>query len=211
MKHAVLADRGRALLRARRRRLHRACCARRSPTLPSGAGQGASDHHACRSRATSSCPARRRSPAKSTRCCWRCKIESELTKDQILEVYMNQIFLGQRAYGFAAAAQIYFGKPLEETSPWPRRPCWPACRRRRRPTTRWSTRSAPRCASSTCWTACSAAATITRRPVRGAEARTAAKSSRQQRRSRVHAEYVAEMARQLVYEPVTETRPTRAA
>jgi penicillin-binding protein 1A len=42
------------------------------------------------------------------------KIESQLSKDQILEVYMNQIFLGQRAYGFAAAAQTYFGKPLAE-------------------------------------------------------------------------------------------------
>jgi len=42
------------------------------------------------------------------------KIESQLTKDQILEVYMNQIYLGQRAYGFAAAADIYFGKPLSD-------------------------------------------------------------------------------------------------
>ena len=42
------------------------------------------------------------------------KIESNLTKDQILELYMNQIFLGQRAYGFAAAAQIYFGKSLKD-------------------------------------------------------------------------------------------------
>ena len=40
------------------------------------------------------------------------KIENTLTKDQILEVYMNQIFLGQRAYGFAAASETYFGKPL---------------------------------------------------------------------------------------------------
>ncbi len=44
------------------------------------------------------------------------KIESQLTKDQILEAYMNQIFLGQRAYGFAAAAEIYFGKPLKEVT-----------------------------------------------------------------------------------------------
>ncbi|GHT92183.1 penicillin-binding protein 1A [Betaproteobacteria bacterium] len=44
------------------------------------------------------------------------KIEHNLTKDQILELYINQIFLGQRAYGFAAAAQIYFGKPLEQVS-----------------------------------------------------------------------------------------------
>ena len=42
------------------------------------------------------------------------KIESELTKDRILEVYANQIFLGQRAYGFSAAAQTYFGKKLPE-------------------------------------------------------------------------------------------------
>jgi len=40
------------------------------------------------------------------------KIERELSKDQILELYINQIYLGQRAYGFSAAAQIYFGKPL---------------------------------------------------------------------------------------------------
>lgn len=44
------------------------------------------------------------------------KMESALTKDQILEVYMNQIFLGQRAYGFASASEIYFGKPLKDLS-----------------------------------------------------------------------------------------------
>ena len=42
------------------------------------------------------------------------KIESKLSKDQILELYMNQIFLGQRAYGFAAASDIYFGKPIKD-------------------------------------------------------------------------------------------------
>ena len=42
------------------------------------------------------------------------KIENELTKDQILELYMNQIFLGQRAYGFAAAAQNYFSKNIHD-------------------------------------------------------------------------------------------------
>ena len=42
------------------------------------------------------------------------KIETLLSKDQILEVYMNQIFLGQRAYGFASAAEIYFGKSMKE-------------------------------------------------------------------------------------------------
>ena len=44
------------------------------------------------------------------------KIEQNLPKDQILEVYMNQIYLGQRAYGFSSAAQIYFGKKLSELS-----------------------------------------------------------------------------------------------
>jgi penicillin-binding protein 1A len=42
------------------------------------------------------------------------KIERALTKDQILEVYMNQIYLGQRAYGFASAARVYFGKDLKD-------------------------------------------------------------------------------------------------
>lgn len=42
------------------------------------------------------------------------KIEANLSKDQILELYINQIYLGQRAYGFAAASQIYFGKPLSK-------------------------------------------------------------------------------------------------
>jgi penicillin-binding protein 1A len=42
------------------------------------------------------------------------KIEHSLTKDQILELYVNQIYLGQRAYGFGAASQIYYGKALEQ-------------------------------------------------------------------------------------------------
>jgi penicillin-binding protein 1A len=41
-------------------------------------------------------------------------LKHNLSKDQIFELYINQIFLGQRAYGFAAAAHIYFGKPLTE-------------------------------------------------------------------------------------------------
>jgi penicillin-binding protein 1A len=44
------------------------------------------------------------------------KLEHLLTKDQILEIYMNQIFLGNRAYGFASAAETYFGKPLKAIS-----------------------------------------------------------------------------------------------
>ncbi|MEO8124504.1 MAG: transglycosylase domain-containing protein, partial [Burkholderiales bacterium] len=41
------------------------------------------------------------------------KIENKLSKDKILELYMNQIYLGQRAYGFASASVAYFGKPLK--------------------------------------------------------------------------------------------------
>ena len=44
------------------------------------------------------------------------KLERSLTKNQILEIYMNQIFLGNRSYGFAAASEAYFGKPLKEIS-----------------------------------------------------------------------------------------------
>nr|WP_315473742.1 penicillin-binding protein 1A [uncultured Rhodoferax sp.] len=42
------------------------------------------------------------------------KLEHFLSKDQILEIYMNQIYLGNRAYGFAAASETYFGKPLKD-------------------------------------------------------------------------------------------------
>ena len=44
------------------------------------------------------------------------KLEHLLSKDQILEIYMNQIFLGNRAYGFAAASEAYFGKALKDLS-----------------------------------------------------------------------------------------------
>ena len=44
------------------------------------------------------------------------QMERALTKDEILELYLNKIFLGQRAYGFAAAAQIYYGVELADLS-----------------------------------------------------------------------------------------------
>ena len=44
------------------------------------------------------------------------KIEHSLSKEQILELYVNQIYLGQRAYGFAAASQTYYGKALNQLS-----------------------------------------------------------------------------------------------
>ncbi len=42
------------------------------------------------------------------------RLERELSKEEILELYLNKIFLGNRAYGVVAAAQVYFGKSLEE-------------------------------------------------------------------------------------------------
>ena len=44
------------------------------------------------------------------------KIEANMTKDEILERYINHIYLGERAYGFPAASEIYFGKPLKDVS-----------------------------------------------------------------------------------------------
>ena len=44
------------------------------------------------------------------------KIEHNLSKDEILQLYFNQIYLGQRTYGFAAAAQVYLGKPLGQVT-----------------------------------------------------------------------------------------------
>jgi penicillin-binding protein 1A len=44
------------------------------------------------------------------------KIEHSMSKDEILQLYINQIYLGQRAYGFASASQIYFGKPLGQVT-----------------------------------------------------------------------------------------------
>ena len=44
------------------------------------------------------------------------RIEAALSKDQILELYMNQIYLGQRTHGFSSAAKTYFGKPLNQLS-----------------------------------------------------------------------------------------------
>ncbi|MCL4149768.1 UNVERIFIED_CONTAM: hypothetical protein GTU68_027028, partial [Idotea baltica] len=45
------------------------------------------------------------------------RIEEALTKDQILEIYLNEIYLGARSYGVAAASQSYFGKPLQYLEP----------------------------------------------------------------------------------------------
>jgi hypothetical protein len=90
------------------------------------------------------------------------KIEKNLTKDQILELYMNQIYLGQRAFGSSRRPRSISARTCA-TSPWPKRPCWPACRRRRRPTIQSSIRPAPRPASNTSCSACTRSATSTTR------------------------------------------------
>ncbi len=53
---------------------------------------------------------------KATEILLALKIEQELTKDEILELYLNKIFLGYRAYGIEAAAQIYYGKSVKDLS-----------------------------------------------------------------------------------------------
>ena len=45
------------------------------------------------------------------------RVETTFSKDQILELYLNDIYLGQRSYGIVAAAENYFGKTLEELTP----------------------------------------------------------------------------------------------
>ena len=42
------------------------------------------------------------------------RIEQELTKQEILALYVNKMFLGQRAYGVGAAAEVYFGKTVDQ-------------------------------------------------------------------------------------------------
>ena len=57
---------------------------------------------------------RSRSPARSRRRCWRCGSSSAESKQRVLELYLNEIYLGLGSYGVAAAAQAYFNKPLDQ-------------------------------------------------------------------------------------------------
>jgi hypothetical protein len=68
------------------------------------------------------------------------RIESQLSKDRILEIYLNEIYLGAGAYGVAAAADTYFGKPLGPADPRPMRRFSRRCPRRPTITTRSTTR-----------------------------------------------------------------------
>jgi hypothetical protein len=135
------------------------------------------------------------------------KIEKNLTKDQILEVYMNQIYLGQRAFGFSSAAQIYFGKDLRDISVaeaamlagLPKAPSAynPVVNPKR----------AARASSTSC-SACTTLGYIT--DAQYAQAKDEElKIKTDSTAFGVHAEYVAEMARQLVYEQFKEDTYTR--
>ncbi len=136
------------------------------------------------------------------------KIEKNLTKDQILEVYMNQIYLGQRAYGFASAAQIYFGKNLRDItrgrSGHAGRPAESAVGLQ----PGGQSEACARRASSTSCCACTSWA-ISATPSSPRPRSKPLKIKTDSSEFGVHAEYVAEMARQLVYEQFKEDTYTR--
>ena len=68
--------------------------------------------------------------------CLAIKLSRNWSKDRILAAWMNQVYFGNHAYGVEAAAQTYFSKPAKAPDADARRRCSPACRRRRRSTTR---------------------------------------------------------------------------
>ena len=70
------------------------------------------------------------------------KIERTYSKDKILELYLNEIYLGLGAYGIAAASLVYFDKSVNELT-MPKRPISRRCRRRRTITIRSASASAP--------------------------------------------------------------------
>ena len=70
-----------------------------------------------RSRRTSCSPTRLASSARSRKRCSRCSIERTYSKDKILELYLNEIYLGFSAYGVAAASLLYFDKSVHELTP----------------------------------------------------------------------------------------------
>ena len=126
------------------------------------------------------------------------QIEQRLDKGHILELYMNQIYLGQRAYGFAAASQVYFGKPLAALSiaetallaglpqnPNYANPITNLERARQRQRIVLKRMLDTGVINSVQWTAAREQPLRIRTPISGGE---------------LHAEYVAEMARRLVVE-----------
>jgi penicillin-binding protein 1A len=136
------------------------------------------------------------------------KIEANLSKDEILELYVNQIFLGQRAYGFAAASQIYFGKPLRDVTVaeaamlagLPKAPSTfnPS-----------PIRAGPRHASCTYCDECTSCATYPTRHSRKHKARHWPCGKGIATSLPTHGESVAEMARQVVYDAYGDEAYTR--
>ena len=91
------------------------------------------------------------------------RLENDFTKQEILALYLNVIFFGQRSYGVAAAAETYFGKQLDELT---RRRGGDAGARAAvavETTTRSPIRRAPPNAAATCCAACASSVTSTRR------------------------------------------------
>ncbi|QXL83111.1 penicillin-binding protein 1A [Comamonas sp. NLF-1-9] len=136
------------------------------------------------------------------------KLEHLLSKNQILEIYMNQIYLGNRAYGFAAAAEAYFGKPLKsitvaEAAMLAGLPKAPSA---------YNPISNPKRARARQLYIIDRMLEngfISAEQAREAKAEPLKLRSPGESRTRVHAEYVAEMARQMVYAqygPDTYTR-----
>ena len=136
------------------------------------------------------------------------KIESQLTKDQILEVYMNQIYLGPARLRLRRGERDLLRQAAARTSPSPRRRCWPACRRRRRRTTRSPTRSAPRSRQHYIIDRMHENGFITAEQAEAAHEAGAAATARR-RDAAVHAEYVAETVRQLIYAQYGDEAYTR--
>ncbi|MBB3219706.1 penicillin-binding protein 1A [Pseudoduganella umbonata] len=135
------------------------------------------------------------------------KIEDALTKDQILELYMNQIYLGQRTFGFGAAAQTYFDKPLSALSiaeiamlaGLPKNPA------RHNPITNFKR---AKLRQQVVLRRLLAVGYITDAQYRKARAETLRVSSKGQDFA-VHAEYVAELARQAAFTEFQEAAYTR--
>ncbi len=135
------------------------------------------------------------------------KIEHSLTKDEILELYINQIYLGQRSYGFASASQVYFGKPLSdinlaEAAMLAGLPKAPSSYNPIANPKRAKTRQAY------VLRRMNEIGQISAQEYKEAEGKTLV-IKRKSQEFAVHAEYVAEMARQAVYDRYQEETYTR--
>jgi penicillin-binding protein 1A len=134
------------------------------------------------------------------------KIEAALSKDQILELYMNQIYLGQRSFGFGAAPRPTSAS-RSRTCRSPRWRCWPACRKIRRATT--GGQSEARQATPATGAARHARCRLHHRRAVQEGVKETLHISRKGQDFDVHAEYVAELARQVVYAQFKEDSYTK--